>query len=278
MRILMCGDAHGNISHVRYLLSTAKKQNCDRIFVLGDFGLWEHERDGVVFLNLVSAYAHQRGLQVYCLDGNHDNWVESVFRAGPRPDAEGFHELRRAVKYAGRGHQWNWDGKEFIALGGAYSVDKHWRLACEASGETMDSMGNVVNAKAGSLWFPDEEMSDDDMDNILATASPGKVDVMLAHDKPLWSQPGWNRKTMELCLPNQRRLQKAVNQLQPDVYLHGHLHYRYRDAVGVPLSEPPHSTEVYGLDCDPAAAESYKYNQAKSWVVYDTQEPEGVLW
>lgn len=265
MRILMCGDTHGYTAHLEYLLRTAKQQNCDRIFVLGDFGLWEHTHDGVVFLNKLNRMSERAGVKVYCLDGNHDNWLHSLYLAGMGSDDEGFHLIRPHIRYSSRGHAWSWGEKRFITLGGAYSVDKDYRLRMEAKQDAP-----------GTWWFPEEEMTDDSMRAILAELEGVKFDVMLAHDKPMYSMPGWNRKAFPECLPNQRRLQDAVNALQPDVYLHGHLHYRYHDQIGVPASEPPHSTDVYGLDCNAESAESYKYTKDKSWCVYDTDT--GVEW
>lgn len=263
MRILMCGDTHGDLEHLTYLLDVAREQNCDRIFVLGDFGLWEHTQDGIDFMDRLNELAMRKGVSVYCLDGNHDNWLPSIERALWVTDKEYFFWLRPNIRYAGRGFQWNWGGKDFIALGGAYSVDKDYRLAVEAR-----------RGEDGTLWFPTEEMTDQEMEDILAEVIPGVVNVVLAHDKPLFARPGWNRKNLPLCIPNQQRMQRAVNTLQPELYFHGHLHFRYHDAIGIPYQT--HSTAVYGLDCNAGAAESYEYTEEKSWCVYDTET--GVEW
>jgi Icc-related predicted phosphoesterase len=271
VRILFTGDSHGDIMYIRSSLAAARRNDCDRIFVLGDFGYWPHVSSGRDFLAQVDKHAKAMRIEVYFLDGNHDN-MPPIFLTPQPSDDEGFYLHRYAtdgededalvhphIHYAPRGHQWNWGGKEFIALGGAYSVDKDWRLKEEAK-----------RGKSELYWFSGEEMTDGDMEAIIKYAEPDKVDVMLAHDKPLWSTPDWNRKNLELCKPNQVRLQRAVNALRPELYLHGHLHYRYSDTIGHPVYAEV--TRVEGLDCNPQAAESPNYDKSKSWLVYDTDK------
>ncbi len=167
------------------------------------------------------------------------------------------------IRYAGRGHRWSWGGIRFIALGGAYSVDKGWRLEREAH-----------TRKPETLWFPEEEMSDEDMTKILENAD--MVHVMLAHDFPRGSNPGWNRKDFEPCLPNRDRLQRAVRTLQPLHYWHGHLHRWYQCAMDYSdLEGNRRYCQVQGLQADPEAGVSYqdmRYAVTQSWQVLDTDE------
>lgn len=60
------------------------------------------------------------------------------------------------------------DGLQMIAIGGAYSVDKHYRLSC------------------GLRWFPDEQPSDEIKNRVetkLASLD-WKVDAVLSHTCP----------------------------------------------------------------------------------------------
>lgn len=261
MRILLAGDTSANLLHLQYLVQVAKKKKCDRIFVLGDFGYWEHQRWCVQFLDRLDRYCNIDNIVVYFLDGNHDK-TSLLLEKYDKPeslDAEGFLKVRPYVRYARRGHRWTWDHLKFIALGGAYSVDKEDRLAEE-----------FVTEKPQSLWFPEEEMTDEDMAMILL-ADNSSVDVMLAHDKPRGSNPGWDRPDLPECWPNQDRLQLAVQALTPQQFYHGHLHWPYRD-------EFRHSTvdgrvsevAVIGLACDPGGARYSGYRQEQSWQVLDT--------
>ena len=252
-KILFAGDTHGVLSTIKILLREAKKQECDAIFQLGDFGYWEHTKEGVFFLDQVSKAAKQTGIPIYFLDGNHDK-TSLLLAMYDRRDADGFIQLADHVKYSPRGHRWSWEGCRFISLGGAYSVDKAWRLYEEKKISRQISHANqyrpegkkISTDTSGRLWFPEEEMTDIDMDNFLMDKS--KVDIMLAHDKPRASNPDWNRKDFPECLPNQMRLQKAVTTLQPSLYLHGHLHYPYVDQIR--CGNDGKFTTVRGLNAD----------------------------
>lgn len=261
MRILLAGDTHGDLAHCQYLIRTAKKERCDRIFVLGDFGYREHMKEGVDFCNRLDLYANINNVHVYFLDGNHDKTSLLVDSYHDQPDIEGFLLVRPYIHYAGRGHRWTWDGCSFISLGGAYSVDKDWRLEME-----MRKVGGP-----GSLWFPEEEMSDEDMKLIL-DKDPSPVHIMLAHDKPRGTHPGWNRKDILECKPNQDRLQLAVKTLTPRYFFHGHLHWYYSQVMDYEdhnflLNE----CAVTGLACNPEAKEYRDYDKTHSWQVLDTE-------
>lgn len=89
MRILMAGDTHGNQTHCRYLIDKAVDNNCDRVFILGDFGYWEHMTEGIHFLNKLNRYASVNDVQVYFLDGNHDK-TSLLVKKYQDTDDEGF--------------------------------------------------------------------------------------------------------------------------------------------------------------------------------------------
>ena len=209
------------------------------MFVVGDFGYWEHQQDGVRFLDSVNKIARAAQVTVFFLDGNHDKTSLLVGRYAGTATAQGFLKVRDWIRYAPRGLQWFWGtynrGAWFTALGGAYSVDKAWRLEREAK-----------KRRPESLWFPEEEMTDEDLAKILATART--TDILLGHDKPRGSNPAWNRKDLMECWPNQDRISLAIKALRPLLYVHGHLHYRYTDHVRVDGNT---WCTVEGLDADP---------------------------
>jgi hypothetical protein len=252
VRLFICGDTHGNIRWLTdYVYPTAMALSCDKIIVLGDFGYWEHQDAGIMFMNEVAALTRKSAIPLYWLHGNHDNWSMAQQQYGDHRDPEGFIVCRPEVFYIPQGHTWSWQARTFRSFGGAYSVDKDYRLVMEKQ------RGNPP----GTLWFPDEQMNDEQMDELLA-ADSGPKDYVLSHDKPQGSRPGWNRKDIAACLPNQRRLQRALEAHQPSYWLHGHLHYFYTDQVG---DEP---TTVIGLDPDNKAAET-GWRHKQTWVLLD---------
>jgi hypothetical protein len=261
VKILIAGDTHGDLTHCQYLVRTAKAEKCDRVFVLGDWGYWEHIDQGVLFCDRLDLYCNINNIPVYFLDGNHDKTSLLVDSYHDQPDDEGFLLVRPHLRYAGRGHRWTWDHVSFISLGGAYSTDKASRLAWEAKKKRPEAS-----------WFPEEEMTDEDMAKILA-ADPSPVDVMLTHDKPRCSNPGWNRKNILECLPNQDRIQSAVRQLTPSRLYHGHLHWNYHQFAPYSDHEGLHrELEVQGLSPNPSAQEYREYQKSHSWIVLDTNE------
>lgn len=253
-RVLIAGDTHGDINHIRYLVQRAKPNFCGAILILGDYGFWEHEAQGITFNSMVSVIASKAEIDVYFIDGNHDKTSLLLRRYSDDVTEDGFLRLRERLFYIPRGHRWEWSGVKFAAFGGAYSIDKQWRLDAEA-----------VSRRAESLWFPEEEMTDEEMAIHLLNGSP--VDVIVAHDKPRASNPKWNRKEYLECVPNQDRLQMAVLALRPTLYLHGHLHYRYIDRIRV---DGDTWCQVHGFDANPAAAGNGDRNL--SWGVLNLED------
>lgn len=261
MMIMLAGDTHGDLTALRRLMTRAVAERCELVFVVGDFGYWEHTAEGVVFLDKLNEYAQRNSMPIFFLDGNHDKTSLLVDTYGhTAPDNGGFMVVRDMIRYAPRGHQWAWGGQNFISLGGAYSVDKQWRLTLETG-----------RGKPESLWFPEEEMTGPEWDRVFSNQL-GSADIMLAHDKPAWSKPGWNRKDLPLCLPNQLYLQSAVAAFEPKLYVHGHLHYHYTDLIGgAPTDEP--NTLVVGLDCNQDAAEEHHgpWELTNTYIVLDLE-------
>lgn len=238
MRLLVAGDTHGNTRWVRdYLYPWAVDLHCDGIVQVGDFGFWEHEPAGVQFLDEVSRLAGATGVPLFWLRGNHDNigLLRERYGAMEHRVEFGFWRVREGVMYIPDGCVFEWQGLRFRAFGGAYSVDKQWRLDLERK----------PGRGAGTLWFPGEELTDEEMDGLLAQ-KVGSIDVILSHDKPRASPSMGLKKFLE-CLPNQDRLQRAMDLHRPSLWLHGHLHRPVDQILW-------QGTRVIGLDCDDHAA------------------------
>lgn len=255
-KILLAGDTHGDANAVRALLQKAQSLEADALFILGDFGIWDHHDDGS-FTSHVSRFANQHEVPVCFLPGNHENYDLLFEWEATKPrTADGFFEIKPGLFYSPRGHRFTWSGVRFLSLGGAYSVDKLPRLAEDLSAlrsaQMRQEKGGVLTKRDRYIlrtgqytWWSQEEISEQEMRDAM---KGGPVDVMLAHDKPRDSRPGWNRKDLEECWPNQEKLQSVIAATLPYLYVHGHLHHPYQDVL--------HETEthVQGLDCDPNAS------------------------
>lgn len=251
-RILLSGDTHGYTGFVRQLLDCAHETSCDAVFVLGDFGIWNHV-DGGRFTDLVSEMSCRRKIPVLFLPGNHDNYDLLFEWEAEKPrTADGFYMIKPEVYYSPRGHRWTWGGTRLMSLGGAYSIDKYDRTFADGlrfrraqekrdRGDLLDDQERYILRTGQYSWWVQEEVSQEELDHALR---PGEVDILLTHDKPKDSIPGWNRKDIKECWRNQEAVQEVVDAKKPKLLMHGHLHYPYGDRLAG-------GTLVKGLDCDP---------------------------
>lgn len=269
MRVFCLGDTHGNAGWLAsYVYPLADSLGCNAILQLGDFGYWEHTREGEHFVNRVDHLGETYQIPLFWLHGNHDKHSLALAKYKVWGNAHGFLECRPWVYYIPQGRRWTWDGVTFRAFGGAYSVDKGWRLEQEAKRTAKlnryRASTEPVETAAETLWFPEEEMSDADMTALLSDYS-GPVDVCVSHDFPAGANPGPHFKTLPECVHNQRRLQRALEVHQPKLWLHGHLHHAYVDVVSTGFDS---FTEIVGLACDRDAA-PYGWKSFHAWTLLD---------
>lgn len=278
MRLFICGDTHGNTRFWQtYLLPNAAKVRADEIIQVGDFGFWEHDRSGVTYLDELNEAAVEHDLIIHALHGNHDNWSLVMAKYGDTRDDDGFVIVRSHIRYIPQGHIWTWAGLRFRAFGGAYSIDKDWRLRLEAKknraalaraqGRREQGLPEEEIADyTGTLWFPDEEPTGREFAQLMLDDSD-RVDVVFSHDKPRRSNPMMTLRDIPECHPNQNRLQAALDVLAPSWWFHGHLHHLYTDTVPCG-AHAGRNTTVVGLSCDDQAAMT-AWRPTDSWCVLD---------
>lgn len=211
MNVLLLGDSHGNHMFVHGALRWARDNGVSRVVQLGDFGYWPRQKSGQGFLKGVGRSSLDLGVDLYFIDGNHEDHDELdalQARQGPcmfmpvtsRPGAPIF--IRR-------GARWEWDGMTFGAFGGAFSIDRSRRVKHVS-------------------WFPQE------MPDPSKIAEIGKVDVLLTHDAPVVPAPYLAAGTFKrdaTSEESQRTVYDALTATQPDWLVHGHWHCDYRSRV-----------------------------------------------
>ncbi|MDA8331220.1 MAG: metallophosphoesterase [Candidatus Dormibacteraeota bacterium] len=236
-RLLIAGDTHGNYLHWKnVLLPAAREHQVDRIVQLGDFGYWPLTGEGLDYLAWLSAELDDDDLMVVFVDGNHEDH-KALLQLPVRPD--GFVEVTDRILWAPRGHRWTWQGVRFLALGGAYSIDRHERK--------LDS------GRWG--WFKEEVISPEQAK--LAIAG-GPADVLLTHDAPVGALPQVTVYGPVKFLPGVQqsagRVREVAEATNPKLLLHGHWHQFQQ------LRLPGQDTEVIGLSTD---------GTRRSWMVLD---------
>src|ERR1700752_1883899 len=118
-QLLMAGDTHGSLDQIKYLAGIAHDNGCDAIIVLGDFqladsGYPESLTDEWPEAEKILASAN---LPLFFTDGNHEDYdyLKSVDAFG----ADHMTTLSPHIVYLPRGLIWEWNGFNFLAMGGA---------------------------------------------------------------------------------------------------------------------------------------------------------------
>lgn len=167
------GDTHGNFS--RYLEFTARMTPAkdDVMIVLGDAGLnyYGNEKD----LSR-KKFVNDFPFTTFCIHGNHEMRPYDI----PGYQMKEYHggmvwyeENYPNILFAKDGEIYDFDGYSCIVIGGAYSVDKYYRLA------------------RGWHWFENEQPSDEIKAYVEQQLDKRgrKIDIILSHTCPLKYEP-----------------------------------------------------------------------------------------
>jgi len=215
-RIAFAGDWHGNTPWARAMIRAAKRNGADVIVHTGDFGF----KFAKNYMHMLRHELEDLGLELYFVDGNHDDhpqlqkrWTLDEGGFGTPPYGSGDNRIH----YIPRGHRWVWNGKTYMGLGGAISVDR--------SGRTIYS-----------TYWPEEAITYSQFEYAMRD---GKVDVMIAHDMPesaelpnLRKSEGWPEDVLYESKLNREGIQAVVEQVQPTLYVHGHFHQAHYQKIG----------------------------------------------
>ena len=238
-KVCVLGDWHGNADFAPLALADAAKGGLpDAYLHVGDFGVWPREidlEDPDSFLAVVEAELERQGRELWFIDGNHEHF--ELLEQLPLDD-RGLGRLSDHVFHIPRGYAWEWGGKTFVGLGGAVSIDRANRMPYVS-------------------WFPEEELTGDDVDQALAVES---ADVLVTHDMLLELLPQMPTLSFgdEIDAAQdraQRKLREVIEGLEPKLLVHGH----YRRAHVRQKGE----MAVVGLGADIGTVED-------NWAIIDT--------
>jgi hypothetical protein len=264
-KIAVAGDWHGNTqwacTQVERISEALGDEPNKLILHLGDFGFYPGKW-GDSYRYLLTYYLSQHDITLWAIDGNHENhpWLrkqaqllkeEDLDIPGLLPNAC-LYPITTHIAWLSRGYRWQWHGREWLALGGAASVDKSWRL-------------EQAYGKAGMNWWPEEEISQEDTDRAL---EGGRANVMVTHDAPdfvHYQLPNvWNPDDVDTAEKHRQRLGRIVDTIKPSYLMHGHLHLSKQSTVTRHWGQ----LEVTALDCDGS-----RWN----WLILDTEKMEWLL-
>lgn len=195
--IYLTGDTHGDFSRIEEFCEENETTKEDVLIILGDAGI-------NYFLNYrdenLKDELEQLPITLFCIHGNHeerpyeiDTYEEMEWHGGMVYVEEEYPSLL----FAKDGEVYDFEGKKAIAIGGAYSVDKHYRL------------------RNGLQWFMTEQPDDIIKQNVeLKLDELGwRVDYVLSHTTPLKYEP------REVFLPgiNQSLVDKSTEKWLDDI-------------------------------------------------------------
>jgi predicted phosphodiesterase len=205
--VRFAGDWHGDRDHATQIIKGAAALDIETVIQLGDWGYWAHTREGSTYPKYVNKYAALKGVRVIWLDGNHENHPH-LWETYPVGD-DGFAHMGSNLLYSPRGNTFTISNTRFLTVGGAYSVDRSWRVP-------------------GKSWWATEMINDDEMRKAM---SVGKVDVLLSHDAPegvdIPCMRADDKMFFQETVENRDRLRQIAEAVQPNIVFHGHYHERY---------------------------------------------------
>jgi len=167
--VYLTGDIHGNVRDALWLIQKHQITPNDIFVLLGDVGLnyYGNEQGDKKRKKLLNS----AGVPILCIHGNHEerpfniqSYGETTWHGGTVYIEEKFPNLL----FAKDGEIYDLEGHKAIAAGGAYSVDKFYRL------------------RNGMHWFPDEQPSDEIKQIVEQQLSrrDWKMEIILSHTCP----------------------------------------------------------------------------------------------
>lgn len=209
--IYITGDMHAKFAPIEAICEKYNTTTDDILIILGDAGINFH---GEAKDRKKKDYLRTLPITLFSVHGNHDMRPASIpfykevdFHGAPAYMEDGYETLL----FAKCGEIYELDGLSTLVLGGAYSLDKAFRLALKWP------------------WFEDEQPSDEikrlAKENI--AAKNHKVDVVLSHTAPLSHLPfsGMPKlKTIEIDTTTEEWLDAIEKTLDYEHWYCGHFH------------------------------------------------------
>ena len=159
--IYITGDTHGDIDYTKLLILKEKKLSYDDYLIIcGDAGIvWSKET-----LPYHLKLYNDIGCTIIYVDGNHENF--SMLNEMPLVEYKGalMHMIDKHIFHVLRGEIMTLEGKTFLCIGGAHSIDKIYRTEYVS-------------------WWPEEDITEHDIDNAIENLKKvnNTVDYVITH-------------------------------------------------------------------------------------------------
>ena len=210
--VYITGDTHGNFNRIKNFCARNNTTKNDILIILGDAGI-NYDLDGKD--EYLKYQLNKLPITLFCIHGNHEERPENIPSYieielfGGKVYAEAKYPN---LIFAQDGQIYNINGSKCLVIGGAYSVDKYYRMAC------------------GSKWFESEQIPDDkkrEIENYLDQYG-WNVDYVLTHTCPYNVRPthlflaGVDQNTVDSSM--EVWLQRIADKLEFKHWYFGHFH------------------------------------------------------
>lgn len=166
--IYITGDKHADFREVFYFCYANETTLDDILIVLGDAGInyYANEKDYMLKNSLL-----QYPITFFCIHGNHEERPEKIKTYKTKKFHNGivyYEEDYPNILFAKDGEIYNFNNHKVLVIGGAYSVDKYFRLA------------------RGHNWYISEQPSEKTKNKIVKVLKDldNKIDIILSHTCP----------------------------------------------------------------------------------------------
>ena len=211
-RLFIRGDTHGNFNFLPYFCQTYNTTVEDTLVVLGDAGInyYLNKTD-----RKLKEWIKKQPITLFCVHGNHEERPENIksyksvylTKYGCKCWYE---EEYPNILFPHNGVAII-NNKRFLVIGGAYSIDKHYRL------------------ERGYAWFESEQLTEVEKKEILSTIKRNiSFDYILTHTAPLNHEPTYlfldfvDQSTVDKSM--EIFLQEVCDSTRFDYWCYGHYH------------------------------------------------------
>jgi len=165
------GDTHGSFSRIKAFCEEYGTTAEDVMIILGDAGInyFRGAKDSKLKYTLTKL-----PITLLCIHGNHEirpHRIPSYDKIQWNGGMVYHENLYPNILFAVDGEIYNLDGLRCIAIGGAYSIDKNYRIMM------------------GYGWWEDEQPSEEIMQKTEKILTEHSVDTILSHTCPLKYEP-----------------------------------------------------------------------------------------
>lgn len=208
--VYFTGDIHGSFAGIAKFIDKVHPAMDDVVVLLGDVGAnyYTDRRD-----DRLKALLNGAGTVFFCVHGNHEKRPATIPGYGERPWHGGLVWVQPDypnLLFAKDGEIYTLGGLRYLVIGGAYSVDKYYRLS------------------RGWGWWPDEQPSLEIKAHVEQQIRREELDIVLSHTCPFKYEPtemflgGIDQSTVDDS--TERWLDRIEESIQYKAWFCGHWH------------------------------------------------------